>query len=88
MDSLGKFAELRRLLLLVFPGSVTSWFRSHDRNRVVGGGRASWHLAGLAVDIVLDDMSSASRELCVVRAKRIGLDAFDETDHIHLEVRG
>ena len=88
MDNLGKFAEKCGLLLSVFPGSVTSWFRSHDRNRAVGGGGASWHLAGLAVDIVLDDMSSASRELCVVRAKRIGLEAFDETDHIHLEVRG
>ena len=81
-----EFVEKVVTLLEIYPGSVTSWFRSHKRNKEVGGGRASWHLAGLAVDIVLDDMEESHRISMVQRARRIGLDAIDEIDHVHLEV--
>jgi uncharacterized protein YcbK (DUF882 family) len=81
-----KFIERVVTLLEIYPGSVTSWIRSHKRNREVGGSKASWHLAGLAVDIVLDEMEESNRISMVQRARRIGLDAIDEIDHIHLEV--
>jgi len=83
---IGDFAEQVHILLTIFPGSVTSGFRSQKRNQDVGGGESSWHLAGLAADIVLDNMSEPSRIKCVQRAKRMNLDAFDEGDHIHIEV--
>jgi len=73
------------LVLKLYPGSETSGHRSKKRNRLVGGGKFSWHLIGLAVDIVLDSMTYRSRKGCVGFARRIGLDAVDETDHIHLE---
>lgn len=81
-----EFIERVVTLLEIYPGSVTSWFRSHKRNREVGGSEGSWHLAGLAVDIVLDNMEESNRQAMVSRARRLDLDACDEIDHIHLEV--
>lgn len=93
--SIGGFAEAVAVLLALYPGSVTSWFRSTQRNKMVGGGPGSWHLAGLAADIVLDNPQTTDRpatkqirDKCVDRARRLGLDAVDEGDHIHVEVSG
>jgi len=35
--------------------SVTSWWRTADRNREIGGKEGSLHLVGMAVDVVYDD---------------------------------
>jgi len=83
--TVGDFVERVERVLQLFPGSTTSFFRSALRNAKVGGGAFSWHLVGLAMDIVLDDMSPEVRTRCVNFAKRMSLDAVDETDHIHLE---
>ncbi len=65
--------------------SITSWFRTKRRNTEVGGRDDSFHLLGLAVDVILDNPADKAR--FIQAAKRLGLDAIDENDHIHLEVK-
>lgn len=69
----------------LFPFSVTSWIRSEKRNKEVGGLVNSYHLFGLAVDVVLDNPADKGR--FIKAAKQLGLDAIDEGDHVHVEVR-
>lgn len=40
----------------------------------------------MAGDYVADDMSDMNRQSIIDDAVRLGFDAFDEIDHIHLEV--
>ena len=71
------------LLGLRFRFSVTSWLRSSERNKAVGGSRDSNHMTALAVDVVLDggeDIISFK-----LTANKLGLKALDEGDHIHLD---
>lgn len=69
-------------------GSVTSGFRTHARNRDVGGVLRSRHLEGLAADVVLDDLlihkiaTDARHKL----AADLGIKLVIEGDHDHLEV--
>lgn len=62
--------------------SVTSWIRTIERNKTVGGLPKSLHLSGLAVDVVLD--SSEDKEVFKEDCHSIGLYAYDEGDHLHL----
>lgn len=57
----------------------TSWWRSVDRQRDVGGGIPSQHLVGLAVDVVPD--SSAVRDAF----RRRGFVVVSEGDHAHVQ---
>lgn len=63
--------------------SVTSWGRTVDHNKAVGGVRKSFHLVDLAVDLVYDHPidEPTAREL----ARSLGLKLIRETDHDHLE---
>ena len=81
------FNFVANLFLLhgLFPFSVTSWIRSAKRNKEVGGLATSYHLLGLAVDVVLDNPADKAR--FIKEAKRLGFDAIDEGDHVHLEVK-
>ena len=82
-----KFIDFTTAVLVLhgfLPFSVTSWIRSQKRNKEVGGIAASYHLLGLAVDVVLDNPADNARFISA--AKQIGLDAIDEGDHVHLEV--
>lgn len=63
--------------------SVTSWIRSAKRNHEVGGKSSSYHLLGLGVDCLLD--APTYKDSFIKDAKRLGLDAVDEGDHVHLE---
>ena len=72
-------------LRVEFAFSVTSWIRSEIRNKEVGGLATSYHLLGLAVDVVLD--SPADKAGFIKDAKRLGLDVIDEGDHVHVEVK-
>jgi len=65
----------------VFPGPPTSWWRSPFDNRRVGGSPDSQHLLGFAYDVVPNDPRGYA-EL----ARRVGLIAVEELDHVHVQV--
>jgi len=67
---------------LAFSASATSWFRTPDHNKLVGGIARSAHLAGLAVDVVYDG-ARPGEEADSWLASR-GLVRLPEGDHDHL----
>jgi len=71
-------------LCLCYRCSVTSWIRTTKRNREKGGVPHSLHLLGYAVDVVPDNWAVATDVMR--RARRLGLRAILEPDHIHLQL--
>ena len=71
-------AILLRAILALKGYRVTSWFRSVDRNKAVGGARKSAHLIGWAADIVPASAANASA------LGRIFPFVLNEGDHIHV----
>jgi len=68
----------------VVPGlSVSSWFRTPDQNRRVGGSPESQHLFALGLDIT---GSQDSLRQVIFVARGLGLEAFAEPDHVHLQL--
>lgn len=67
----------------LFAVSETSGRRTQKRNSQVGGGDQSRHLCGMARDLVPDDWTEAPA--IIKAAKKLGLDAVLENDHIHIE---
>ena len=65
---------------------VTSWWRSPIGNVQVGGIDTSWHLLGMACDVVADSVLEVER--IKTFAPRLGLEVIDETTHLHLEPKG
>ena len=86
MMTIHKFVDAVLTLQSEFDFSVTSWFRTKKRNKGVGGSGESFHLCGLGVDCVLDIPDD--QDPFIKRARRLGLDAIFEGDHIHLEPSG
>lgn len=74
------FAHAVDIVLDQFPGSVTSWYRTPKRNKLVGGAIDSKHLLGLAVDVIFDNELPPAKFL-----RRLGLRSLVEQDHIHIE---
>ena len=66
-------------------GSVTSWVRTPRRNREVGGVASSYHLLGLAVDIVYDNDKPVDDSVRKQLATRSGLLLIVEDTHDHLQ---
>lgn len=64
--------------------SVTSWIRSYERNKKVGGSEYSLHLLGCAVDVVPD----TDRDLENIKhyCDRLGLEYIEHKDHIHIQL--
>lgn len=58
----------------------TSWYRDPLENEAAGGEEHSQHLVGLAIDLVAPDP-----ELVADRARREGLVAIVEPDHVHIQ---
>lgn len=67
-----------------FRFSVSSWGRSVDHNRAVGGVEDSMHLYFMAVDVVLDSDLDAI-PFCEA-ARRLGLVCLQEPEHLHVQV--
>lgn len=86
MMTIFDFISVILTLAAEFDFSVTSWLRSRSRNKEIGGNAEGFHLCGLAVDAVLD--TPTHKESLMKRARRLGLDAIDEGDHVHLEPKG
>ena len=86
MMTVHEFVDVILTLNIEFNFSVTSWIRTHQRNREVGGNVESFHRCGLGLDCVLD--LPTSKEHFIKRARKLGLDAIDEGDHVHLEPSG
>ena len=81
---LAEFWEKAVLLCKEFDGSMTSGVRSEKRNAQVGGAGLSWHVAGLACDVVLDDWGR--KAAFIQRAKAYGFPfILDEGDHLHVQ---
>ncbi len=77
------FDERFRALTGAFECSVTSGKRSASRNVQVGGVTNSLHLADLARDVVLDNLSDVVQfEALAIRLKMWVL---IENDHIHVQ---
>lgn len=75
-----------RLLSRIVPFSVTSWGRTAQRNKAVGGVANSWHLDYMAVDVVLDDVSDLNRlrQYCAA----LSLEVIAGEGHWHIEPVG
>jgi len=58
---------------------VTSWWRSPERNREVGGSDVSQHLLGVAFDV----LPRTSRVYQGLRSA--GFQVIDEGDHLHVQ---
>ena len=77
------FAVAVETFCLAFGGSVTSWGRTADHNRMVGGVANSLHLTWRAVDVVYDrPVEKATAEDL---ASSLGLRLVREGDHDHLQ---
>lgn len=66
-----------------FHGSVTSWIRTTQHNRAVGGVETSPHLYGLAADIVYDEVPDL--EVAQSYAAALALHVVRAHDHDHLQ---
>lgn len=64
--------------------STTSWVRNPNRNAVVGGSNISYHLCGLAIDVV-EFRDNDARALFIDRMHKLGFGVLDEGDHIHVQ---
>jgi len=83
--------------------TLTSWYRTPERNREVGGVPNSLHVQGLAIDLFKPRGNAAFQAIETVRDffgastpstaplqvmaawRALGLQGFDEGDHVHLE---
>lgn len=63
--------------------SMTSGYRTDKRNHLVGGVVNSKHRDAYAFDLVPDEPAKA--EGIVEDARRLGYDAINEGDHVHIE---
>jgi len=74
------------LLCVRHSGSVTSWGRTIEHNKLVGGVVNSYHLIWMGCDVVLNNMVQNSQ--FESDAKHLCLDPILEGDHYHLQPLG
>jgi len=68
----------------MFPGvTVTSWYRTPERNRLEGGSPESQHLFALAWDVAVPDPAVPN---FIQSANQAGLIAVREKRHVHLQM--
>ena len=84
-DTVMEFASKIHKISECVPLSVTSWHRSEERNRLVGGHPHSKHLVGLGMDVVLDNPEDI--KYFIRRLDDMNLEYRNEGDHIHIQTR-
>jgi hypothetical protein len=77
-------AFLERVRRVEADATPSSWWRSVSHNAAVGGHPFSQHLLGTAADFV-PQRGWTNAELAAA-ARRAGLIAIDEGDHVHLQL--
>lgn len=60
--------------------AVTSWWRSPEENREVGGNVESQHLLGLALDVTAPNLPALASSL-----RSVGFHVVEESQHIHVQ---
>jgi hypothetical protein len=87
------FRLLVMALARIYDCSESSGLRTPARNRQVGGAEHSRHqliasdatwTGGMAADLVPDVNTSESRAAVAAAARKLGLRAIDESDHVHI----
>ncbi len=78
-----RFEDKIRCLALLFDFSVTSWIRSRKSYAAVGACSDSSHVIGLAVDVVLDDVTETRQ--FTRRAVKLGLHTLIQDEFIHVQ---
>lgn len=84
--TIGEFWGRVTTLVIVFDGRVTSGPRSARQNKAVGGVDNSYHIFGLAADVVLGAWED--KVLFSLGAARLGIQVIDEVEkknHLHLQ---
>lgn len=82
----GDFWTAVTILCLAYHGRVTSGPRCPPRNKDVGGGPNSYHVLGLAADIVLPTYDTLA--IFKIHADRLDIKVFDQRPtkgHLHLQ---
>lgn len=87
MTPLG-FAEVLMAWCYHFRGSVSSWGRTPERNRTVGGVPLSAHQLWLAADVVYAPLPAPPVVVATAMAERLGVKLIREDDHDHLQAAG
>lgn len=83
---LGEFTEKVFTYCYATHGSVTSWLRTPERNKEVGGVPTSLHQLGLAADVGwLENEDPPESNIRVTLGRRLGLKVIVEEDHDHLQ---
>jgi len=80
----GQFLDVVYPHIVNAGASTSSWVRNKWRNDNVGGSPNSYHLCGLAIDVV-DFKDDAARSLFAQRMRKLGFGVLDEGDHCHVQ---
>jgi len=80
---LSEFMYLVAAICFRWKCSVTSWIRTEEHNKTIGGHPESLHRWGLAVDIVADDQNDLQWILADIREAKLHYKV--ESDHIHVQ---
>ena len=75
------------------PVRITSGYRCHELNRIVGGSTTSYHMAGLAADLIAADGSLSVHKICDVIASSswpfdLVIDEFGQWVHVQVAAEG
>jgi len=84
--TIGEFWGHVTTLCNIYDGRVSGGPRSPHHNRILGGVANSFHLVGLAADLVLRDWHDIAA--LVTTADRLGIRVIDEVlekGHLHLQ---
>ncbi len=69
------------------PITITSGYRTKAHNKRVGGNKDSYHMKGLAVDMVAKEVSLRKLFIKATKIKGVGGLGWYQDSHIHIDIR-